>query len=110
MRLASTLANNKSDAGGTAVLLPFQVTDQTDQPAQSRIIISGFEEEFSSFELGVAICEILLKSEDVNMFVRATDAEGRSGRRNCWEHLNFAPTDEQIEKCQTMPRAAIGRL
>lgn len=51
------------------------------RPAQARLAVSGFDDEFVTSPLGVAVCELTPKSEEVTLIVRASDDQGLSGRR-----------------------------
>jgi uncharacterized protein YfaS (alpha-2-macroglobulin family) len=51
------------------------------RPAQTRLAVSGVERELSTSRLGVAAIDVRPSEEQLTWTIRATDAEGRSGRR-----------------------------
>jgi A-macroglobulin TED domain/Alpha-2-macroglobulin family/MG2 domain/A-macroglobulin receptor binding domain/Macroglobulin domain MG3/Alpha-2-macroglobulin bait region domain len=51
------------------------------RPARVRLAVSGFEHELQTGATGVAMFEITPKSDEVSLTVRATDDDGRIGRR-----------------------------
>jgi type II secretory pathway pseudopilin PulG/5-hydroxyisourate hydrolase-like protein (transthyretin family) len=51
------------------------------QPAQTRIAVTGKIQELETDELGVCVVEVTPEDETLRMILRATDDEGRVGRR-----------------------------
>jgi len=51
------------------------------RPAQVRLAVSGVERKLSTSRLGVASIEVRPREEQLTWTIRATDAEGRIGRR-----------------------------
>ncbi len=51
------------------------------RPAQTRIALSGFDHELKTDELGVVAVELTPQADEIAWTVRATDEEGKIGRR-----------------------------
>ncbi len=66
---------------GVANTVYFFTSYPDGRPARTRIAVSGFDREVSTGELGVASVELTPDGDQVSLTVRATDDQGRVGRR-----------------------------
>jgi len=72
----------------------YVITNYADgRPAETRVVVHGLENELQTNSLGVAAFEITPASPQFGLTVKATDAEGRVGRRNVQLRCGSAGTD-----------------
>jgi type II secretory pathway pseudopilin PulG len=67
------------------------------RPAQVRIAISGQSQEAETDDLGVAMVELTPRTSRILWTLRASDAEGREGRREITLQTGEAPNDFLIQ-------------
>jgi hypothetical protein len=61
----------------------YVITNYADgRPAETRVVVHGQATELETSPLGIAQIEIVPQSAQIGLTVKATDAEGRVGRRN----------------------------